>query len=243
MPECFVLVHGAFRGGWAWDRVSEILRAAGHTVWTPDAVSAHAVVSRAPLTLDDMIGRVVDAVEVAAADHASLPTLAGHSFGGFLARAAAEHCAGQLRELAYIDAPVPRDGERGYGFPGSDRPAPSVPADAWAEPPLVRSGPDMSNDDADWINARLRPEPMAASCETARLTSAEAAAVPARHLFFTRTPDFMACIVTRGRLETDDVPYQQIEAGHDGIVTAADEVAAWLVDVDEDRVSPPAAAR
>jgi hypothetical protein len=31
----FVLVHGAFHGGWCWRTVSDILREAGHRVYSP----------------------------------------------------------------------------------------------------------------------------------------------------------------------------------------------------------------
>ena len=31
----FVLVHGAFHGGWCWRKVATHLRAAGHEVFTP----------------------------------------------------------------------------------------------------------------------------------------------------------------------------------------------------------------
>src|SRR5262249_21679066 len=31
----FVLVHGAWHGGWCWRRVTDRLQAAGHTVYTP----------------------------------------------------------------------------------------------------------------------------------------------------------------------------------------------------------------
>ena len=31
----YVLVHGAYRGGWIWRDVAAGLRALGHTVWTP----------------------------------------------------------------------------------------------------------------------------------------------------------------------------------------------------------------
>src|SRR3546814_6681352 len=33
--QTFVLVHGAWHGGWCWSRVAALLRAAGHTVFTP----------------------------------------------------------------------------------------------------------------------------------------------------------------------------------------------------------------
>ena len=35
MTENFVLVHGAWHGGWSWQPVASRLRAAGHRVWAP----------------------------------------------------------------------------------------------------------------------------------------------------------------------------------------------------------------
>ncbi len=134
--------------------------------------------------------------------------------------------------MAYLDAPVPLDGDRAYGFPGRDGASPSAAADAWADPPPVAAGAHFSAEDADWINDRLRPEPIAPSTETVRLASRPAAALPARYLFFTATPDFMPCTVTRDRLDAAGVAYDRIEASHDGIVTAADAVAAWLAGSD-----------
>src|SRR5271156_6631061 len=34
-PQTFVLVHGAWHGGWCWRRVAEALRTGGHVVFTP----------------------------------------------------------------------------------------------------------------------------------------------------------------------------------------------------------------
>jgi pimeloyl-ACP methyl ester carboxylesterase len=34
-PKTFVLVHGAWHGGWCWRRVAELLQKRGHTVFTP----------------------------------------------------------------------------------------------------------------------------------------------------------------------------------------------------------------
>ena len=35
MPHTFVLVHGAWHGGWCWRRVADILERQGHKVFTP----------------------------------------------------------------------------------------------------------------------------------------------------------------------------------------------------------------
>lgn len=34
-PQTFVLVHGAWHGGWCWRRVADQLQRAGHKVYTP----------------------------------------------------------------------------------------------------------------------------------------------------------------------------------------------------------------
>src|SRR5882724_5080715 len=34
-PKTFLLVHGAWHGGWCWRRVADRLTARGHTVFTP----------------------------------------------------------------------------------------------------------------------------------------------------------------------------------------------------------------
>jgi hypothetical protein len=34
-PSTFVIVHGAWSGGWCYARVAHLLRARGHTVFTP----------------------------------------------------------------------------------------------------------------------------------------------------------------------------------------------------------------
>ena len=44
----FVLVHGAFRGGWCWDFVREILESAGHEVYAPDLMGAGDRVNERP---------------------------------------------------------------------------------------------------------------------------------------------------------------------------------------------------
>ena len=107
MAETFLLISGAWHGGWAWRPVAQELRAAGHRVLAPtlpgladgDDPSAH--------TLDDVVDFLVDLAE--SADLQDL-TLVAHSWGGYPMTGAAPRLAHRLRRLVYWSAFVPADG-------------------------------------------------------------------------------------------------------------------------------------
>lgn len=102
----FVLVHGAWHGGWCWREVAAGLRREGHDVHTPTLTGlgershlAHPYVT--PEThVDDILGvirwRELDGV-----------ILVGHSYGGLVTTAVADRVPQKLLGLVYIDAFVP----------------------------------------------------------------------------------------------------------------------------------------
>jgi len=83
-----VLIHGAFCGGWVFDRFAQPLVAAGHRVVAPD-LPGHA--ASAPheaaggLSMSDYAKAIAATVEAQAAP----PVLIGHSLGGLVALMAA----------------------------------------------------------------------------------------------------------------------------------------------------------
>jgi pimeloyl-ACP methyl ester carboxylesterase len=107
MAETFVLITGAWHGGWAWRPVAQRLRAAGHRVLTPTLPGLIDGADPTAHSLDDVSDFVVDTVE--AADLHDV-TLVGHSWGGYPITAAAPRLAGRLRKLVYWGAFVPAAG-------------------------------------------------------------------------------------------------------------------------------------
>ena len=65
----YLLVHGAWHGGWCWRRVTDILQSAGHTVYTPTltGLGERAHLATADVDLDchihDVLG-VIDMEEI-----------------------------------------------------------------------------------------------------------------------------------------------------------------------------------
>ena len=104
MAQTYVLITGAWHGGWAWRPVAERLRAQGHRVLTPtlpgladgDDPTAH--------QLPDVVDFVVDYVERRDLREVSL---VGHSWGGYVITGAAPRLAARLSRLVYWSAFVP----------------------------------------------------------------------------------------------------------------------------------------
>ena len=120
----FVLIHGAWHGGWCWERLAPELEARGHAVRTPD-LPGHGADPAAPasVTLEDYVARVVEALRAAPEP----VVLLGHSMGGMPISAAAEAEPERVRALVYLCAFLPRDGESLMDLEGRN-PRSTVPA-------------------------------------------------------------------------------------------------------------------
>lgn len=106
--ETFVLITGAWHGGWSWRPVATRLRAAGHRVLTPTLPGLDLGDDPRGVTLTDCVDAVVGFVESADLRDA---TLVGHSWGGYVVSGAAPRVAQRLRRLVFWSAFVPADGE------------------------------------------------------------------------------------------------------------------------------------
>jgi pimeloyl-ACP methyl ester carboxylesterase len=111
----FVLIHGAWHGGWCWREVAARLRAAGHEVYTPTMTGLG---ERAHL-LDERTGLytfIADACAVIECEELSGIVLVGHSFGGLVISGVAERMKERIAHLIYLDALVVDNGQSGLGI-------------------------------------------------------------------------------------------------------------------------------
>ena len=107
----FVIVHGAWGGGWEWTPVARLLRASGHEVFTPTLTGMG---ERAHLAYTQPVSlamHVVDIVAVLEFENLHDVVLCGASYGGMPVTAAADHAAERIRLVVYVDALVPRAGQ------------------------------------------------------------------------------------------------------------------------------------
>src|ERR1700722_11132565 len=110
MPATYVLVHGAWHGGWCFARVAELLRARGDRVFTPTmtGLGERVHLAHPGITLDD---HVTDIVNVLRFEDLRDVVLLGHSYGGFVISGVVEAVPERIAALVFLDAFVPQDGE------------------------------------------------------------------------------------------------------------------------------------
>jgi pimeloyl-ACP methyl ester carboxylesterase len=106
----YVLVHGAWGGGWKFARVAERLRRRGHIVFTPTLTGAaeRSHLLSGNITLST---HVTDILNVFRYEDLSDVVLLGHSYGGMVITAVADKIAEKIAALVYLDAFVPENGQ------------------------------------------------------------------------------------------------------------------------------------
>jgi pimeloyl-ACP methyl ester carboxylesterase len=111
MAHTFVLVHGAWHGGWCWRRVADRLRSDGHAVFTPTLTGLG---ERSHLLRPgiDLATHVADIVNVMRCERLSDVVLCGHSYGGFVISGVAEEMPALIRSIVFLDAFVPKSGDK-----------------------------------------------------------------------------------------------------------------------------------
>ena len=113
----FVLVHGAWHGGWCWYRIAARLEAAGHTVFAPD-MPGHGT-DRTPIeevTMDAIVAKIGGCIDAAKES----VILAGHSYGGAVITQTAERYAAKVSRLVYVAAFLLQNGQSTFDAAADD---------------------------------------------------------------------------------------------------------------------------
>jgi pimeloyl-ACP methyl ester carboxylesterase len=160
----FVLVHGAWHGGWCWRDTAALLRAAGCAVIAPtltglgDRYHLRGPAVGLPTHIDDVLASIET-------EELTGIVLVGHSYGGVVAEAAARARPGLVRALIMLDAVVLSPGER-----LTDGASPEAVAKLRADstdgfslappPPSAFGVPDGNREATAWLRRELRPHPI-----------------------------------------------------------------------------------
>ncbi|WP_037358719.1 alpha/beta fold hydrolase [Amycolatopsis orientalis] len=233
----FVLVHGAWHSGRAWDRVVPLLEAAGHRVLAPSLTGygdkKHLLSPEVGLET-----HVQDIVDVLRGEEDVV--LVGHSYAGLVITSAANDAPDRVAELVYLDAMVPEHGETAVDVQPVSRNLIDLAAqhgDGWRVPPLPEQPAPFGlfgvTDPADveWLRGTLSDQPVRCLQQPARCDNPAARAIPQTHIHCVgSTPKG---IIRRPvpAIQPNGTPAQiwELPTGHDCMITMPVELSELLL--------------
>lgn len=123
----FLFVHGAWGGGWEYAKVDSILSTNGDIIFHPTLTGLGERVHLANTDIN-LTTHITDIVNVIKFENLHDVILVGHSYGGMVISGVVEQVPDRIKQLIYLDAFVPNDGESiksmvGQGFEGMEKSA------------------------------------------------------------------------------------------------------------------------
>lgn len=234
----YVLAHGAWSSAFAWKRMRELMREAGHELYTP---SLTGLGERSHLASPnvDLDTHIMDVVNVLHYEDLTDVRLIGHSYGGMVATGVLDRAADRIARVIYVDAFVPRDGQCLLDLAGDAAREKMTQSalqngDGWR----VKSNPlpvDTPADLAEWLSARRHEHPLGTLTQPVRLTGA-GNAVPRDYIYCTRPMpgDGFAQFLARARSEAGWTAHE-IDATHNPHITMPEQLVDLLMDIAGDR--------
>jgi hypothetical protein len=170
----FVLIHGAYHGGWCWKKVVDLLEKQGHKVYAPSltGLADRSHLLSMNLTLDT---HITDIVNLFKWEDLKDACLAVHSAGGWPGSGALEHIGDRVSSIVWVDAFMPKNGESQLDqiSPFSRKALEEAMAkgEAGRKPPKA-SQYSLSEKDYAWMDSKLTPQPNSIVRDAIKLTGA-----------------------------------------------------------------------
>lgn len=237
----FVLVPGAYCGGWIWREVTGRIRRDGDQAHSATLTGLGERVHLGHPGVDLSL-HIEDIIKVIEFEDLDSVFLVGWSYGGMVIAGVADAIPERIAHLVYLDAAEPEDGQSVYDIAGEDSRAEEEEqarryGDGWRVPPPPESNfanPAHANlfiEDAakrHWCVSKFAPHPIKTMSERIR-RSVKGLGIPRTHIVGTvgRTGESLA----RKRAQLQLRPggrYVEITANHMMLVTAAGEVSDAL---------------
>ncbi|MBT3703669.1 MAG: alpha/beta hydrolase [Alphaproteobacteria bacterium] len=229
----FVLVHGAYHGGWCWRDTATVLLAQGHTVYCPSLTGLGDRVHLASpeVGLQTHINDIANLIQW---NDLQDVILVGHSYGGLVIGGVADALADKIRALVFVDALLPEDGRSAMDYQTAERAeylrARAHKHDGWRLPPIsaVVYGVD-DPEKAQWVDGKCVAHPLATFEDAQKLTGAWQQVASLSYIRCTQSGlDYMDRF-SEHAAAAPNWRIHYIPTGHDCMVTEPDHLAALLM--------------
>ena len=231
----FLLIHGAWHGGWVWNEISEILNYQGYSVSTPTLTGLgekkHLLSSK--ITIDTFIEDVVNHIIF---ENLNNIILVGHSFAGSVISGVADKLKDRIQKLIYFDAIILKDGQKPFDIApkelvkqrielakrfgnGISIPAPS--ADAFGVFDVKKSL---------LLEEKLTPHPLSTYQSKLTIKNEIGNGIPLFYIFC-NDPVYKSLESSRKVVRKLKWPIFELNAGHDAMLTHPKETLNLLMKI------------
>ena len=231
----FLLIHGAWHGGWVWNEISEILNYQGYSVSTPTLTGLgekkHLLSSK--ITIDTFIEDVVNHIIF---ENLNNIILVGHSFAGSVISGVADKLKDRIQKLIYFDAVILKDGQKPFDIApkelvkerielakrfgnGISIPAPS--ADAFGVFDVKKSL---------LLEEKLTPHPLSTYQSKLTIKNEIGNGIPLFYIFC-NDPVYKSLESSRKVVRKLKWPIFELNAGHDAMLTHPKETLNLLMKI------------
>jgi pimeloyl-ACP methyl ester carboxylesterase len=225
----FVLVHGAFAGGWIWEPLADVLEAAGHRVAAPDLRG---------LSLGEYVLGLREALD----GDAEPAVVVASSMGGVVATQVAAHAPDRFARLIYSAAFVPQDGQSLIDLtrlPEGRDDQTQANLVVEGDPPMAYVPDEIarrtafaccSDEMAAWALRRRRPQPVAPFGEPVRLDGFRFDTIPLTYVACKRDQSIPPALQQRMLEAAGCTDVVELDTDHVPQLSATSDLAAILLE-------------
>lgn len=235
-----VLVHGAWHGGWCWEKLAEVMRKDNVMLHMPtlSGLGERADELNRRIGLQNHIEDITQYIE---SRNLEGILLVGHSYGGMVITGVADRMKDRIGHIVYLDAALPRHNESMISYAG-DQSAEQINAatqqlaklapDGIAMQPLPAAAFGIAPDHQhhDWVQSRLTPHPFKTWTDRIELANGGPQHIPRSYILCTAPlleNTGFAEIAAMAR-NCAGWTFHELQTGHDAMVTAPSELAGIL---------------
>jgi pimeloyl-ACP methyl ester carboxylesterase len=227
----FVLVHGAWHGGWCWKKLTPLLQEGGARVYalTLTGLGERAHLISPDINLETHVNDVVDTLEM---EDLTNVVLVGHSYGGMVISGVEARSPSRVRRLVYLDAVIPRSGQSLFDLNSPQfrerlEAGAAQHGEGYKVPPVREIIGVTDATDLEWLLPRLRPQPIETFRQPVQIPAVENL-TPSTYILCSQ----FGFHSTAARCRSMGWPVLEIDCGHDAMVIRPRELAALLTSPD-----------
>ena len=229
----FVLVHGAWHGGWCWQDVTKELRKKGYEVYTPtlSGLGEHKNLIDEPIDLQTHITDIINFIEM---EDLYQVILVGHSYSGTVIAGVADSIPNRLSQLVYLDAMIVHNGESALSIQTEETQNQLNPLMEKKQnvPPILAENFGVTDRlKAKWVNERLTPQPYRTFSQKLKLKHTFGNSIPLVYIACTNPQLPVLKKLSKEAQSNSLWTYYALHTGHDAMITAPDELTKLLIKI------------